>query len=130
MSSQPVLGLLELFSADVEIVVVHVFTESTQPAMMDRPWRDLTMLKSEFLARHFPREVLVELRSGPVGAEVVGVAREQSVDMVMLSWSQDPSAGRARVVREVMDALALPVVLLPAGVAVPPPAPPSAARTS
>ncbi len=116
ISSQPVIeGLLPLLGADVEIVVVHVFTEATQPRMLDHPWRDLKMLGNEFLSRHFPREVQIEMRSGPVGIRVAEVAREHGADMVILSWSQDSSPGRARILREVVDTLGLPTLLLPAG---------------
>jgi hypothetical protein len=83
--------------------------------MLDHPGRDLEMLGGEFLSRHFPREVQIEMRSGPVGVRVAEVAREHGADMVILSWSQDSSPGRARVVREVVATSALPILLLPAG---------------
>ena len=55
-SSRPVVErLLPLLAVDVELIVLHVFTESTRPAMLDRPWRDLEMLGKEFLTRHLPR---------------------------------------------------------------------------
>jgi hypothetical protein len=46
---------------------------------------------------------------------VAEVAREHGADMVILSWSQDNSPGRARVLREVVDTSALPILLVPAG---------------
>ena len=45
---------VSLIVADVELVVLHVFTAATIPPVMDRPSRDLAMWGSEFLARHCP----------------------------------------------------------------------------
>ena len=114
-SSRPVVeGLLPLLAAHVELIVLHVFTESTQPVMLDHPWRDLEMMGKEFLTRHLPRhEARIELRPGPVGTRVAEVCDEQRADLIVLSWSQDSAAGRARVVREVLGSAKLPILLLP-----------------
>ena len=114
-SSRPVVeGLLPLLAAHVELIVLHVFTESTRPVMLDHPWRDLEMMGKEFLTRHLPRhEARIELRPGPVGTRVAEVCDEQRADLIVLSWSQDSAAGRARVVREVLGSAKLPILLLP-----------------
>jgi hypothetical protein len=115
-SSRPVLErLVPLLVDDVELSVLHVFTEATLPAMLDRPEYDLEVLGREFLSRHFPRAARVVLRPGPVAARVAEVARERRSDLVVLSWSQNSSPGRAVVVREVLGASAIPVLLLPVG---------------
>lgn len=55
ISSQPVLErLLPLLVADIELVVLHVFTDATLPVMLDRPGRDLEISGREFLTRHCP----------------------------------------------------------------------------
>jgi hypothetical protein len=113
-SSRPVLEQLRpLLVADVELVVLHVFTEATSPTMLDRPFRDLEILGKEFLTRHCPPAAHIEFRRAPVALRVAEVSREQGADLVVLSWSRDTSAGRATVVREVLGASALPVLLLP-----------------
>lgn len=113
-SSQPVLELLwPLLVADVELVVLHVFTDETRPAMLDHPVRDLDLLGREFLARHCPKATAIELRPGPVATRVAEVSREQGSDLIVLSWSQDSSAGRAHVIQEVLGASSVPVLLLP-----------------
>ncbi|GEM_PF-478810 len=113
-SSRPVLqALYPLLAVDVEIIVLHVFTDKTLPRMLDRPQRDLELLGREFLATHCPLATGIELRSGPVGARVSEVSRQHRADLVVLSWSQDSSAGRANVVREVLGTSVLPVLLLP-----------------
>jgi nucleotide-binding universal stress UspA family protein len=113
-SSRPVLEQLRpLLGAEVEVVVLHVFTEATVPAMLDRPGRDLEMFGREFLTRHCPTANSIELRPGPVALRVAEVSREYGADLVVLTWSRDTSAGRATVVREVLGASALPVLLLP-----------------
>lgn len=115
-SSRPVLDILcPLLKADVELVVLHVFTERTLPRMLDRPRYDLELLGREFLATHFPRGTRIELRPGPVAARVAEASKEHHADLVVLSWSQVSSPGRAEVVREVLGASDLPVLLLPVG---------------
>jgi nucleotide-binding universal stress UspA family protein len=113
-SSQPILQrLLPLLATDVELVVLHVFTDATRPAMLDHPGRDIELLGREFLARHCPKATRIELRPGPVPIRVAEVSGEQGSDLIVLSWSQDSLPGRAHVVREVLGASSVPVLLLP-----------------
>lgn len=114
-STQPVLKvLLHLVTADVELIVVHVFSASTAPAMLDHPWRDLEILGKEFLSRHLPQQqASIELRRGHVGTQVAEVCQEYGADLIVLSWLQDSSAGRARRAREILGAAQLPILLLP-----------------
>lgn len=114
-SSLPLLERVwPLLVVEVEPVVLHVFTEATLPAMLDHPTYDLEILGREFLTRHFPHATRIEFRPGPVAARVAEVSGEHDTDLIVLSWSQDSSAGRARVVQEVLATSALPVMLLPA----------------
>ena len=116
-STRPVLeGLLPLLAADVELIVIHVFTESTTPAMLDHPWRDLEILGKEFLTRHLPdQEASIELRhDGPVGKQVAEACVEHGADLIVLSWSQDSTAGRARVIRQVLGGCESPYLAAPA----------------
>lgn len=113
-SSRPVRErLVPLLVADADVVALHVFTDTTLPAMLDRPHRDLDMLGSEFLARHLPRANRIELRTGPVATWVTEVSEEYGSDLIVLSWSQSLSPGRSHVVREVLGDSHLPVLLLP-----------------
>ncbi len=114
-SSQPVLeGLIPFLTSDTQLIVVHVFTESSRPAMLDHPWRDLDMLGKEFLSRHLPRqEAGIEFRHGHVGTQVAEACHEHGADLIVLSWSQDSGAGRARTVRQILWAAKLPILLLP-----------------
>lgn len=115
MSSQPVLErLMPLLVADVELVVLHVFTDATMPVMLDRPEYDMKILGDEFLTRNCSLASQVELRTGPIATRVAEVSEEHRADLIVLSWSQDTSSERARVVREVLGASVLPVLLLPA----------------
>jgi len=112
-TSRSVLERLPLLVADVELVVLHVFTDVTVPTMLDRPVRDLQLLGNEFLTHHLPQATDIEFRAGPVAVRVAEVLREQSADLIVLSWSQDSSAGRASVVWEVLGASSVPVLILP-----------------
>lgn len=113
-SSEPILkALVPLLAADVELIVLHVFTPATLPRMLDRPRRDMELLGGEFIAKNCPPATLIEFRTGPVAASVAEVSREHSVDLVVLSWSQHSSPTHARVVREVVSASPVPVLLLP-----------------
>lgn len=114
VSSEPIMeALLPLLAVDVELIVLHVFTPTTMPRMLDRPRRDMELLGNEFIATHCPPATRIVLRSDPVAASVAEVSKECSVDLVVLSWSQHSSPTRARVVREVIGASTVPVLLLP-----------------
>jgi nucleotide-binding universal stress UspA family protein len=115
-SSSPIVDTLcPLVVADVELVVLHVFTAATVPPVLDRPNRDLAMWGSEFLARHCPNASRIELRSGSIAARVNDVCQAEHADLIVLSWSQDSSLGRAAVVRDVLAHSTVPVLLIPAG---------------
>ena len=114
VSSQPVVeSLCPLIVTDVELVVLHVFTDATMPRILDRRVRDLSLWRDEFLARFCPEASRLELRSGTVGGCVAAMCREQDADLVVLSWSQDSSPGHAAVIRDVLSHSTIPVVLLP-----------------
>jgi len=114
-STQPVLEHLRALLPDgIELVVLHVFTEETLPAMLDRPARDLQILGKEFLHRHLPGAHRIEMRQGSVSRSVAEVSGQQESDLIVLSWSQDASPGRAEVIREVLTSSPVPVLLLPA----------------
>lgn len=113
-SSSPIDACLcKLFAHEVELVVLHVFTDATMPRALDRPGRDLALLGDEFLARYCPGAARVELRTGVVGTEVAALSGEADADLVALSWSQDISEGHAGVIRDVLSHATVPVVLLP-----------------
>jgi nucleotide-binding universal stress UspA family protein len=113
-SSEPVAEVLRpILPPEVELIAVHVFTPDTVPRVLDHPARDLLLLGDEFLARHLPGASDVAFRSGPAGARIVDLCAEEQADLVVLSWSQDSSAGRAQVVREVLARATVPVLLLP-----------------
>jgi hypothetical protein len=127
-SSRPVADALgPLIVAEIEVVVLHVFTPATVPRTLDRPGRDLSLWGDEFLARFCPEAARIELRTGAVGSRVGEVCGEAHADLVVLSWSQDSSRGRAAVIRDVLAHCALPVLLLPVSVSAAPHADESAA---
>ena len=116
-SSRPVADSLSpLIAREIERVVLHVFTTATVPRTLDRPRRDLSLWGDEFLARFCPEAVRIELRTGPIGSRVAEVCAEAHADLVVLSWSQDSSSGRAAVIRDVLGRATIPVLLLPIGV--------------
>lgn len=114
VSSRPVLEqLVPLVVADVELEVLHVFTAATVPAMLDQPTYDLDTLGREFLSRHFPHASTIDFRTGAVVEQVALASIDHDIDLVVLSWSQNPSQKRALVVRGVLEGSSRPVLLLP-----------------
>lgn len=119
-TSSPIVDTLcPLIIRDVELVVLHVFTETTIPLASDRPGRDLAMWGTEFLARFCPNASRIELRTGSIASQVNRLCRQEDVDVIVLSWAQDDSAGRAAVVRDVLAAATVPVLLIPSRTGVP-----------
>jgi nucleotide-binding universal stress UspA family protein len=115
-SSRPIAEALNpLMVADIEVIVLHVFTTATAPRVLDRPVRDLSLWGDEFLARFCPEATRIELRSGPIADRVAEVTRDEEADLVVLSWSQDSSPGHAAVIRDVLARSHIPVLLIPVG---------------
>lgn len=113
-TSRPVAEtVVPLLGEQVEVVVLHVFTEKTLPAMLDRPVRDMVMLGEQFLAKHLPSAEHIEMHVGPVATKVAQVCKSHHADLVVLSWSQTTLAGRARTVMDVLAGSAVPVLLVP-----------------
>lgn len=83
------------------------------PPCLIAPYYDLEILGGEFLAQHCPGAATVEFRTGPIGDHVTELCRDQRIDLVILSWSQNPDPERSQVVRDVLAHSALPVLLLP-----------------
>jgi hypothetical protein len=106
--------LRPLLAHEVELIVLHVFTDTTMPRTLDRPARDLALLGDEFLARYCPTAARIVFRTGAVADQVAALSHEQESDLVVLSWSQDASADHAAVIREVLSRSIVPVLLLPA----------------
>ncbi|MGH9085186.1 MAG: hypothetical protein ACRDYW_07000 [Acidimicrobiales bacterium] len=113
-SSRPILDrLCPLIVAEIELVVLHVFTTATVPRALDRSARDLSMWGDEFVARFCPGAARIELRTGPIGVRVGEVTAEVGADLVVLSWSRNSSPGHAAVIRDVLGSARVPVILLP-----------------
>lgn len=112
-SQSVVNSLSPLLASEIEVVVLHVFTDETIPRMLNHGHRDLELLGEEFLKHHLPNAKSIEFRTGPVCPRVIEVSAEQGVDLVVLNWSQVTSGGRARVVQEILGASLIPVLLLP-----------------
>jgi nucleotide-binding universal stress UspA family protein len=111
------LRMIELAgSSGVDIVLVHVFGPKSVPMFTDQPQHETEAWTREFVARYCPfppRSARLQLRRGAIDREICALAREADADVVALGWSQDLAAGRAEVVRAVLETANLPVLLIP-----------------
>jgi|HigsolmetaAR201D_1030396.scaffolds.fasta_scaffold09615_2 hypothetical protein len=102
-----------MLAREVAVHVVHVFTSATVPRVADRAVRDMVMWEDEFVARHCPSAARIEVCTGPIGPCIVRVAEVDEVDVVVLTWKHDLTAGRAAVVRDVLSRSHVPTLLIP-----------------
>ena len=99
--------------AGTDLIVLHVFDESTAPGFWDQPAHAYEAWVDEFRSRcTTPHSARLELRSGSPGDNVVTVATEDDVDLVALAWSQRLD-GRAKTVRASVLEASVPVLLVP-----------------
>jgi hypothetical protein len=90
-SSRPVCeSLYPLLVADIDVVVLHVFTEATIPRALNRHERDLALSGDEFLARFCPEATHIE----PALARLVTPLPRPATTKRSTSWR---SAGRRTV---------------------------------
>jgi nucleotide-binding universal stress UspA family protein len=101
---------------DVRFIALHVHTPTSLPMFSDQSHHEVRAWSAEFLRRH-ARPISVtsplRLRVGQAGDEVLVVAAQERVDLIVLGWRQDLSAGRAAVVRSTLLRATVPVLLIP-----------------
>jgi hypothetical protein len=115
-------GVIELASeGNLDVVVLHVLDEASQPAFTDEPQNDAEAWTEEFLERYCPvgiDRVRLEMRVGNREEIVPQVAQEIDADMVARGWSQALAPDRAPVVHAILEWGHLPVLLMPVSPAV------------
>lgn len=100
--------------SDVLVAVLHVYEETAVPLFEDQPQHERDEREREFIARFgLTPGVNVSFRVGRPGAQVLEESRRDQADLLILAWHRDLSAGRAAVVRQVLEGSTVPVLLLP-----------------
>jgi nucleotide-binding universal stress UspA family protein len=100
--------------SDVVVAVLHVYDETEVPLFEDQPQHERAEREREFIARcGLAPGVTVSFRVGRPGAQVLDESTRDRADLLILAWHRDLSAGRATVVREVLEGSTIPVLLLP-----------------
>jgi len=101
---------------DVRFIALHVHTQTLVPMFSDQPHHEVRAWSAEFLRRQalpISATSRLRLRVGQAGDEVLSVAAQEGVDLIVLGWRQDLSAGRAGVVRSTILRATVPVLLIP-----------------
>lgn len=90
------------------------------PRYVDHPQYEWDTWAQEFLARIAGSGANLEaaklrllVAAGEPAAEILRIAQEEGVDMIILPWHRTLASGRARMVKTVLDAATCPVLLLP-----------------
>ena len=102
--------------ANIDVVIVHVRDEGSLPSFTDQPQHEGTAWAHEFLARYCPwgvDDVRLEIRFGRRDQQILLAAEESGADLVALGWSQELAAGRAPVVRALLEHGRIPILLIP-----------------
>ena len=109
--------LIELADdADVEVVVLHVHDAEDVPSFTDQLQHEADAWRDEFVARYCPwgiGRVTMQNRVGDREDEIVRAVDETSADLVAIGWTQNLAAGRAPVVRELLERGRTPLLLIP-----------------
>ena len=101
-----------MIAAGAEVKAVHVFDAATVPAFWDQAAHSHASWTEEFLRRNLPEPVQLDLRSGRTPEEVGAEADRTDVDLIVMGWSRDLSAGKARTVRRALTEGQVPVLLV------------------
>jgi nucleotide-binding universal stress UspA family protein len=102
--------------ADIEVLVLHVHDAASLPAFTDQPQHEADAWREEFVARYCPwgiGNVTMLIRVGREEDEIVSAAVELDADLVAIGWAQRLAAGRAPIVRELLERGRTPVLLIP-----------------
>jgi hypothetical protein len=104
-----------LAAGGVDLTALHVFERPAAPLFWDQAAHADQVWGAEFLARYCDIPgVPLELRSGPVAAQLLEAAANLPADLILMSWQQILAPGRAQVVRATVDSGNRPVLLIPA----------------
>jgi hypothetical protein len=95
------------------LLPMHVFDPDTVPAFWDQAAHSGEHWTEEFLRRNLPDAVDLDLSRGGTPEQVVGTARRDRADMVVLGWGRDLAKGRAATVRHLVERGTVPVLLVP-----------------
>jgi nucleotide-binding universal stress UspA family protein len=101
--------------ANADVIPLHVLQEDSLPLFNDQPQHEADAWRREFLYRYFPHPEMqrLETRVGVASERVLDVAKDENVDLIALSWTQNPALGRAVIVHETLERSNVPVLLLP-----------------
>jgi nucleotide-binding universal stress UspA family protein len=103
-----------LADAGVDLVVLHVFDRVTAPRFWDQAAHARSCWETEFRARYCPQPgVRLQLRTGAPAEQVLSVAAQEDVDLIVLGWSQRLEPNRAATVRRAVSEGQVPVMLMP-----------------
>jgi nucleotide-binding universal stress UspA family protein len=107
--------VLELLrAANVELVVLHAFHETTVPTFWDRPGHDTEEWGREFRKRFIGhRRTHVDLARGEPGEQILRAIAAHNAVLVVLGWACDLGTGHADTVRRMLADATVPVMLLP-----------------
>jgi len=114
-AAETVAETVALFAASgADIVVLHVFDQTTVPKFWDQTAHARKSWDEEFLARYCDHpDARLELRRGSPGEGILDVAETEHADLIALGWAQNLSPGRARTVRRTVADASTPILLLP-----------------
>jgi len=105
-------SLLE--EAGLHVLALHVFDTETMPKFWDQPQHAATAWSTEFAERNLPEgDGRVELRTGFPATQVLQVATEHGVDLIVLGLSEELPEGGSTTVRAVLSESCVPVLLIP-----------------
>jgi nucleotide-binding universal stress UspA family protein len=100
--------------AKLELVVVHVDDDTTIPSFSDQVQHETDAYAREFLARYVPAapHARLELRIGGPADEILRVSEATHPDVIAMGWRQGEETEHGEVVREVLERIDLPVLLI------------------
>ena len=88
-----------LLHVGARVLATHVFDAATVPAFWDQAAHSHDSWSEEFLRRHLPVGVSLDLRRGRPAEEVLAAAEAAGAGLVVLGWSRRTDGGSARTVR-------------------------------
>ena len=92
------------------VAELHVLTDATRPAMWEGAGHHAAAWHDELRRRQLVGDASLAVKNGDPVEHLT--AAEPRVDLVVSCWGGDPSRGRARILRRVLEASSVPVLLV------------------
>ena len=103
-----------LSDVGTELIIVHVFDNSTIPSFWEGAGHNDIAWKKEFMLRYCAqRNARLHLRIGKAPLAIVALAEDEDADVIVLEWNGSIEERRSPTIRSLIERSTTPLLIIP-----------------